>query len=209
MPGAPLRLQNTTRGTIVAGRVASAGTFWTSFLGLMGRPSIDPDEGLWMPGVTNIHMFFMRFAIDCAFLGPESPDGAARGRRRPPPPAGLDRASSGARRVRAASSSWRRARWSGQGRRSATGVRLEAIAAARASGRATSSGSSGRGDRHQRQQRLGQPAEQGQQKAPAASPVGQQGRRQEQPDEVVRPEQRREQERGADRRHVAGRRIAT
>ena len=52
----------------------SAGTFWTSFLGLMGRASIDPDEGLWMPGVTNIHMFFMRFAIDCAFLGPESSD---------------------------------------------------------------------------------------------------------------------------------------
>lgn len=75
MPGAPLRLQNTTRGTTVAGRVMSAGTFWTSFLGLMGRPSIDLDEGLWMPGVTNIHMFFMRFAIDCAFLGPETPDG--------------------------------------------------------------------------------------------------------------------------------------
>jgi uncharacterized protein len=72
---APLRLSNTTRGTIVAGRVAAAGTFWTSFLGLMGRPSIDPDEGLWMPGVTNIHMFFMRFPIDCAFLGPETPDG--------------------------------------------------------------------------------------------------------------------------------------
>jgi len=75
VPEAPLRLCNATRGTIVAGRVASAGTFWTSFLGLMGRASIDPDEGLWMPGVTNIHMFFMRSAIDCAFLGPESADG--------------------------------------------------------------------------------------------------------------------------------------
>ena len=71
----PLRLQNTTRGTTVAGRVATAGSFWTSFLGLMGRASIDADEGLWMPGVTNIHMFFMRFPIDCAFLGPESADG--------------------------------------------------------------------------------------------------------------------------------------
>jgi len=75
VPGAPLRLRNTTRDTVVAGRVAFAGTFWTSFIGLMGRPSIDPDEGLWMPGVTNIHMFFMRFAIDCAFLGPEGADG--------------------------------------------------------------------------------------------------------------------------------------
>ena len=73
---------------MIAGRVAFAGTFWTSFLGLMGRAAIDPDEGLWMPGVTSIHMFFMRFAIDCAFLGPEAPDGtrplvAVRQRLRP------------------------------------------------------------------------------------------------------------------------------
>lgn len=88
MPGQPLVLRNTTRDTIVAGRVASAGSFWTSFLGLMGRPSIDADEGLWMPGVTSIHMFFMHFAIDCAFLGAEGPDGtrpviAVRHRLRP------------------------------------------------------------------------------------------------------------------------------
>jgi uncharacterized membrane protein (UPF0127 family) len=80
--------RNLTRGTTVAGRVAPAGTFWTSFLGLMGRPGIDPAEGLWMPGVTSIHMFFMRFAIDCAFLGPETADSsrpviAVRHRLRP------------------------------------------------------------------------------------------------------------------------------
>ena len=68
--------RNITREATIAGRVAPAGTFWTSFLGLMGRAGIDPDEGLWMPGVTSIHMFFMRFAIDCAFLGPEAPDGS-------------------------------------------------------------------------------------------------------------------------------------
>lgn len=88
MPGQPLVIRNTTRDTIVAGRVASAGTFWTSFLGLMGRPSIEDTEGLWLPGVTSIHMFFMRFAIDCAFLGAEAPDGtrpviAVRHRLRP------------------------------------------------------------------------------------------------------------------------------
>ena len=88
MPGPFLAVRNTTRDTTVAGRVASAGTFWTSFLGLMGRASMDPAEGLWMPGVTSIHMFFMRFPIDCAFLGPEAPDGtrqviAVRHRLRP------------------------------------------------------------------------------------------------------------------------------
>ena len=88
MPGPFLAVRNTTRETTVAGRVVSAGTFWTSFLGLMGRASIGPHEGLWMPGVTSIHMFFMRFPIDCAFLGSEAPDGtrpviAVRRRLRP------------------------------------------------------------------------------------------------------------------------------
>lgn len=41
-----------------------------------------------MPDVASIHMFFMRFAIDCAFLGAEAPDGtrpviAVRQRLRP------------------------------------------------------------------------------------------------------------------------------
>ena len=88
LPRRQLVARNTTRDNVIAGRVAFAGTFWTSFLGLMGRGTIDPDEGLWMPGVTSIHMFFMRFAIDCAFLGPEAPDGtrplvAVRQRLRP------------------------------------------------------------------------------------------------------------------------------
>ena len=75
MPPGLLVVRNTTRDTHVAGRVAFAGTFWSSFLGLMGRDGISPEEGLWMPGVTSIHMFFMRFPIDCAFLGPDAPYG--------------------------------------------------------------------------------------------------------------------------------------
>jgi hypothetical protein len=79
-----------------------AGTFWTSFLGLMGRPAVAADEGLWMPGVTSIHMFFMRFAIDCAFLGPEAPDGSrpvVAVRHRLPPWIGLVWTVRGARGV--------------------------------------------------------------------------------------------------------------
>jgi len=71
----PIVARNTTRGSTLAAEVAVAGTFWKSFVGLMGRSTVAPDEGLWMPGVTSIHMFFMRFAIDCAFLGPEAPEG--------------------------------------------------------------------------------------------------------------------------------------
>ena len=50
-------------------------TFWAKFRGLMGRDALDRDEGLWLPDTNGIHMFFMRFPIDCLFLGAEEPDG--------------------------------------------------------------------------------------------------------------------------------------
>jgi uncharacterized membrane protein (UPF0127 family) len=70
-------VRNLTRGTIVAGRVAVGRSLWRRFRGLMGRPSLERGEGLWLPGTNGIHMLFMRFPIDCAFLGPPGPDGAA------------------------------------------------------------------------------------------------------------------------------------
>ncbi|HEX5466883.1 MAG TPA: DUF192 domain-containing protein [Candidatus Limnocylindrales bacterium] len=70
-----VEIRNVTRSSIVAGRVSVADTFWTRFLGLMGRPELEPGEGLWLTGVNNIHMLFMRFPIDCAFLGPADVDG--------------------------------------------------------------------------------------------------------------------------------------
>jgi hypothetical protein len=42
----------------------------------MGSRSLAPDEGLYLPGTNSIHMLFMRFPIDCIFLGPARPDGA-------------------------------------------------------------------------------------------------------------------------------------
>lgn len=70
-----VEIRNVTRQTVVAGRVVIADTFWSRFLGLMGRSGLDAGEGLWLQGVNNIHMLFMRFAIDCAFLGPADVDG--------------------------------------------------------------------------------------------------------------------------------------
>lgn len=70
-----IEVRNVTRSSLVAGRVSVADTFWTRFLGLMGREALAPGEGLWLVGVNNIHMLFMRFAIDCAFLGPADVDG--------------------------------------------------------------------------------------------------------------------------------------
>lgn len=43
-------------------------------MGLMGRGSLPPGAGLWLPESNGIHMMFMRFPIDAVFLG--APDEA-------------------------------------------------------------------------------------------------------------------------------------
>jgi uncharacterized membrane protein (UPF0127 family) len=73
---AQLELRNVTRGTAVATPVATAASFWSKFMGLMGRPGLAPQEGLWLPGDNNIHMLFMRFAIDCCFVDRPAADGS-------------------------------------------------------------------------------------------------------------------------------------
>jgi uncharacterized membrane protein (UPF0127 family) len=54
-------------GRVVCRRCVLADTFWTRFRGLMGRASLPQDEGLLIRPAGEIHMFFMRFAIDAVF----------------------------------------------------------------------------------------------------------------------------------------------
>lgn len=42
----------------------------------MGRSALADGEGLYLPGTNSIHMLFMRFPIDCMFLGAPSADGS-------------------------------------------------------------------------------------------------------------------------------------
>ena len=42
----------------------------------MGRPSLMPGTGLWLPDSNGIHMMFMRFPIDAVFLGRPEAGGA-------------------------------------------------------------------------------------------------------------------------------------
>ncbi len=59
-------------GTVVAGQVRLATSFWARFRGLMGSAPLAPDAGLFLP-VNSIHMLFMRFAIDAVFVdGPDA-----------------------------------------------------------------------------------------------------------------------------------------
>jgi uncharacterized membrane protein (UPF0127 family) len=59
---------NQTRDTEVAGKVARATSFVARFVGLLGKGSLPEGEGLHLLPCNSIHMFFMRFPIDAAFL---------------------------------------------------------------------------------------------------------------------------------------------
>jgi uncharacterized protein len=61
--------RNETRRTVLADRIEVGASLWSKFLGLMGRRSLAPGDGLWLPGENGIHMFFMRFPIDAVFVG--------------------------------------------------------------------------------------------------------------------------------------------
>ena len=68
-PAALVRVENVTRGAVVAGRVRVARSLRDRTVGLLGRDTLAADEGLWIERSPSIHMFFMRFAIDAVFVG--------------------------------------------------------------------------------------------------------------------------------------------
>ncbi|MGK2849972.1 MAG: DUF192 domain-containing protein [Candidatus Limnocylindrales bacterium] len=71
----PVGAQNITRHTSLATSLEVAGSLWAKFKGLMGRPDLATDCGLWLPDSNGIHMMFMRFPIDAIFLGRVDPSG--------------------------------------------------------------------------------------------------------------------------------------
>jgi uncharacterized membrane protein (UPF0127 family) len=68
-----LRARNVSRGIELAEHLETADGLWGRFMGLMGRPSLDADAGLWLSGANGIHMMFMRFPIDAVFLARPDP----------------------------------------------------------------------------------------------------------------------------------------
>lgn len=72
-----LRARNLDRDAVLAAPLESADSLWAKFRGLMGRASLSPGAGLWLPGSNGIHMMFMRFPIDCVFVG-RADEGGAR-----------------------------------------------------------------------------------------------------------------------------------
>jgi uncharacterized membrane protein (UPF0127 family) len=62
-------VRNVTRDTDLATSLEVASSLWAKFMGLMGRRSLPPGSGLWLPASNGIHMMFMRFHIDAVFVG--------------------------------------------------------------------------------------------------------------------------------------------
>jgi len=63
-----LRVQNRTRGSLLGERVRRANRPWSRAIGLLGRRSLGPGEGLVLVPCTSIHMLFMRFPLDVLYV---------------------------------------------------------------------------------------------------------------------------------------------
>jgi len=67
-----VRIENKTKGTVIAVEASLAGTFLSRLLGLIPKKSLRLNEALLIPRCQSIHMFFMRFPIDAIFVGGEN-----------------------------------------------------------------------------------------------------------------------------------------
>jgi uncharacterized membrane protein (UPF0127 family) len=63
-----LRIENETRGTVIAERCRVASSAVDRSVGLLRTPEVLPGEGLYIERSPSIHMFFMRYPIDVVFV---------------------------------------------------------------------------------------------------------------------------------------------
>ena len=59
-----VRIENATRGTVLAERGELADTSWRRMKGLLGRPGLSAGEGLVIKPCQGVHTWFMAFPID-------------------------------------------------------------------------------------------------------------------------------------------------
>lgn len=64
-----MRAVNRKNGAVLAERVERATSMRARLRGLLGRTSLPEGEALVIEPCSSIHTFFMRFAIDAAFVG--------------------------------------------------------------------------------------------------------------------------------------------
>ena len=66
-----IRIVSLTHGDVVAERCEVAQSFFSRFMGLMGRKNLPLGEGLLLTPCHEIHMWWMRIPIDVVFLQKE------------------------------------------------------------------------------------------------------------------------------------------
>ena len=62
---------NVSRKDSVANHVRLANTWWTRLRGMLGYPEPAPGEGLLLVPCQSVHMYWMKYALDIAFLAPD------------------------------------------------------------------------------------------------------------------------------------------
>jgi hypothetical protein len=62
------RAREASSGSLLAERLRVADTHWTRLRGLLGTRSLPDGDGLWIRPCRQVHMFWMRYAIDVVFL---------------------------------------------------------------------------------------------------------------------------------------------
>ena len=66
--GPTMRIVNGTRSTTLASEAEAATTFWRRLVGLLGRRSLAPGQGLVLQPCRSVHTAFMRFPIDVVYV---------------------------------------------------------------------------------------------------------------------------------------------
>ena len=66
-----MRIENGTRGTVLADEAWAARSYWSRLVGLLFRSSLEPGEALVIDPCTSVHTAFMRFTIDVVYVDRE------------------------------------------------------------------------------------------------------------------------------------------
>lgn len=61
-------LENKTKNLTIASQLEIADNFFNRGVGLIGRKSFSPEQGLWIHRCNSVHTCFLNFAIDCVFV---------------------------------------------------------------------------------------------------------------------------------------------
>lgn len=65
-------IKNISKNSVLTEDCQIADSFFSRFMGLMGKKTLKQGTGLLIKPCNSIHMLFMRFPIDAVFLGSEN-----------------------------------------------------------------------------------------------------------------------------------------